>query len=311
MGGILASCYEDVRRGEAILIPIKAADAIGTINGFINGRHAMKSILLHIDHDSAMKARLQVALDIARATNGHITCLQAVSYEVFAPGDIYGSAIAAAMPVIKENAEKLRSQIERELEHEGVPWDWRFVYGIAPNRLLEASPLADLVIVGPVEAGESGRGPSALVGDLVLKASVPVLVVPGDTASLDVSAPMLVAWNGSAEAAHALRAAVPLLACSCKVTLVSIAEDSDKERFDFPATEGARYLSRHGIGCDMVEIPRGGSKIADALASAAQLRECSLMVMGAYGQSRLAELIMGGVTRRILSDPPLPILLAH
>ena len=270
----------------------------------------MKSILLHIDHDPAMSARLQVALDIARATNGHITCLQAVSYEVFAPGDFYGSAIAAAMPVIKENAEKLRAQIEKELEHEGVPWDWRFTYGIAPHRLLEASPLADIVIVGPSEAG-AGSGPSALVGDLVLKARAPVLVVPGDCKSLDVGAPMLVAWNGSTEAAHALRAAVPLLACSCKVTLASIAEPSDKARFDFPPVEGAKYLSRHGVDCEIVEIPRGEASIADTLFSAAQLRECGLMVMGAYGHSRLAEMLLGGVTRRTLSDPQMPILLAH
>lgn len=271
----------------------------------------MKSILLHIDHDTAMTARLQVALDIARATNGHITCLQAVSYEVFAPGDFYGSAIAAAMPIIKENAEKLRSRIEAELEHEGVPWDWRFVYGIAPHRLLEASPLADIVILGPAEAGSDGRGPSAVVGDVVLKAGAPVLVVPEDAGSLDVGAPMLVAWNGSAEAAHALRAAVPLLACSVKVTLASIAEPSDKGRFDVPSTEGAKYLSRHGIDCEIVEIPRGEASIADTLFSAAQLRECGLMVMGAYGHSRLAEMLLGGVTRRTLSDPQMPILLAH
>ncbi len=271
----------------------------------------MKSILLHIDHDRAMNARLQVALDIARATNGHITCLQAVSYEVFAPGDFYGSAIAAAMPVIKENAEKLRAEIEKELEHEGVPWDWRFVYGIAQHRLLEHSPLADVVILGPSDVGEGGRGPSSLVGDLVLKAPVPVLVVPEDARSFDVSAPMMVAWNGSSEACVALRAAVPLLACSCKVTLVSVAETSDKARFDFPSTEGAKYLSRHGIDCEIVEIPRGEAKIADTLFSAAQMRECGLMVMGAYGHSRLAEMLLGGVTRRMLSDPQMPILLAH
>jgi len=271
----------------------------------------MKSILLHIDHDTAMKARLQVALDVARATNGHVTCLQAVSYEVFAPGDFYGSAIAAAMPVIKENAEKLRSQIEAELEHEGVPWDWRFVYGIAPHRLLEASPLADLVILGPAEVGYDGRGPSALVGDVVLKAHAPVLVVPQDAAALDLGAPMLVAWNGSAESAHALRAAVPLLACSCKVTLASITEPSEKSRYDFPSTDGAKYLSRHGIDCEVVEIPRGEANIADTLFAAAQMRECGLLVMGAYGHSRLAELVMGGVTRRMLSAPKLPVLLAH
>lgn len=271
----------------------------------------MKSILLHIDHDRAMKARLQVALDIARATNGHITCVQAVSYDVFAPGDIYGSAIAAVMPVIKENAEELRAETEAQLELEEVPWDWRFVYGIAPHRLLEASPLADLIVVGPADAGEGARGPSALVGDLVIKTRSPVLVVPGDTTSFDCSAPMLVAWNGSAEAGHALRSAVPLLACSCKVTLASVAEPTDKARFDLPSTEGAKYLARHGIECEVVEIPRGEAGIADTLFSAAQLRECGLMVMGAYGHSRLAEMLLGGVTRRVLSEPQTPILLAH
>lgn len=269
----------------------------------------MKSILLHIDHDRAMPARMQVALDIARATNGHITCLQAVSYDVFAPGDIYGSAIAAAIPVIKENAEKLRAETEARLDHEGVPWDWRFTYGAAPHRLLEASSLADLVVVGPNDPGE--RGPSSLVGDLVLKSPVPVLVVDEGTKGFDVSAPMLVAWNGSAEACHALRSAVPLLACSCKVTLASVTEPSEKARFDFPLTEGAKYLSRHGIDCEIVEIPRGEARIADTLFSAAQLRECGMMVMGAYGHSRLAELLLGGVTRRTLSEPQMPVLLAH
>ena len=271
----------------------------------------MKSILLHIDHDRACPARLQVALDIARASNGHITCLQAVSYDVFAPGDIYGSAIAAAMPVIRENAEKLRSEIEAELENEGVSWDWRFVYGIAPHRLLEASPLADIVIVGPAEAGSDGRGPSALVGDLVMRAGVPVLVVPESAKSLDVGAPMLVAWNGSPESAHALRAAVPLLACACKVILANVAEEREAAHFDLPPTEGAKYLSRHGITCEIVEIPRGEAAIADVLFSAAQMRECGLMVMGAYGHSRLAELLLGGVTRKMLSEPQMPIFLAH
>lgn len=271
----------------------------------------MKSILLHIDHDRAMTARLQVALDIARATNGHITCLQAVSYDVFAPGDFYGSAIAAAMPIIKENADNLRAEIEKELENEGVPWDWRFVYGIAPHRLLEASPLADMVIVGPAEAGTDGRGPSALVGDLAIKARVPVLVVPETAKVFDVGAPMLVAWNGSAEGAHALRAALPLLACSCKVILACVVEEDERARFDLPSTEAAKYLSRHGIECELVELPRGTAPVAATLVAAAQMRECSLLVMGAYGHSRLAELVLGGVTRRMLSEPQMPILLAH
>ncbi|MBI1403616.1 MAG: universal stress protein [Porphyrobacter sp.] len=271
----------------------------------------MKSILLHIDHDGGLEARLQVALDIARAAGGHITCLQAISYEVFAPGDIYGSAIAAAMPVIKENAETLRAETEARLAKEGVPFDWRFEYGVPLHRLIEHSVLADLVILGAWEGAEQGRGPSGLVGDLVLRVASPVLVVPGDAKSFDVAAPAMVAWNGSAEAARALRAATPLLAAADKVWLVSVAEDSDKPRFDLPALEGAQYLSRHGIDCEVVEVPRGAAGIADTLFSAAQMRECGLMVMGAYGHSRLTEMLLGGVTRRMLSEPQMPILLAH
>ncbi|MFN3989963.1 MAG: universal stress protein [Erythrobacter sp.] len=271
----------------------------------------MKSILLHIAADRAMNARLQVALDLARATGGHVTCLQAISYEVFAPGDFYGSAMAAAMPVIKEAAEKLRAEIEGQLANEDVSWDWRFVYGAAEYRLLEAAALADIVVVGPHDAGEDGRGPSGMVGELVLKAPVPVLVVPADTARLDIGAPMLVGWNGSAEACVALRRAVPLLAHASKVYLATVEEKRGEGRFDFPPLEGAQYLSRHGIDAEIVELPRGEARIADTLFSAAQMRGCSVLVMGAYGHSRFAEMLFGGVTRHALTDPQMPMFLAH
>lgn len=272
----------------------------------------MKSILLHIDGDQCMDARLQVALDMARACDAHITCLQAVSYEVFAPGDFYGSAMAAAMPRIKEAADALRTKLETELANEDVSWEWRFIYGMAEQRLLEQSPLHDVIIVGPDDIGEEGsKAPSAMAGELALKAPVPVLVVPRDASQFNVRAPVLIAWNGSSEAAVALRAAKPLLALSDKVYVASVAEENDQQRFDFPANEAGKYLSRHGIEAELVSIPRGEAKIADTLLSAAQMRECGMMVMGAYGHSRLAQMLLGGVTRRVLSDPQLPILMSH
>ncbi len=271
----------------------------------------MKSILLHIDGDDCMEARLQAAMDLARAHDAHITCLQAVSYEVFAPGDFYGSAMAAAMPVIKEAAEKLREKIETDLKNEDVLWEWQFLYGMAEVKLLEQSALHDIIIVGPHDIGQHNRGPSSMVGELVLKAPVPVLVIPGEWKRLDTNAPIMVAWNGSSEACVALRAAIPMLKAASKVYLATIAEDSDRERFDFPPVEGAKYLSRHGIEAELLDITRGDAKIADTLFSAAELKECGLMVMGAYGHSRLSEFLLGGVTRRSLSEPQMPILLAH
>ncbi len=259
-----------------------------------------------------MEARLQVALDIARATKGHITCLQAVNFEVFAPGDFYGSAMAAAIPQIKEAAEQLRARLESHLVNEDVSWDWHYTNAQPEAALLEQSALHDVIVLGPNDVGADGtRQASNMAGSLALKAPVPVLVVPGDSKGFDVTAPVLVAWNGSAEACVALRQALPLLALSDAVYLASVEEVSDKNRFDFPPVEGARYLSRHGVEAELVSLPRGDAKIADTLFSAAQMRECGLIVMGAYGHSRLAEMLFGGVTRRSLTDPHLPIFMAH
>lgn len=272
----------------------------------------MKSILLYIGGDSGLEARLQVALDIARASQGHITCLQAVNYEIFAPGDFYGSAMAAALPRIKEAAEELRNRIETRLTLGDVSWDWETCSGHAEMRLLERSALHDIIVIGPHDTGEDRtRSPSAMAGSLALRAPVPVLVVPGHTKSFDVHAPVLIAWNGSAEACTALRQALPLLAKSDAVYLATVAETSDKQRFDLPPVEGARYLSRHNIEAELIEIPKGEAKVADTLFTAANMRECGMVVMGAYGHSRLAEMLLGGVTRRSLTDPQMPILLAH
>lgn len=151
----------------------------------------MKSILLHINDDDGLEARIQSALDLARAFDGHITCLQTVTYEIFAPGDFYGSAMAAALPVIRENAEALRKQIEDDLANEDVSWEWVFKYGMAENHLLEKSPINDVVVLGPNDIGERGPRPSRMVGDLLLQSRTPVFVIPKDQKALTVAGPRL------------------------------------------------------------------------------------------------------------------------
>lgn len=271
----------------------------------------MKSILLHMNDDAGMESRLQVALDLARGFDGHLTCLQSVSFDVYAPGDFYGSALAAAMPVVKEAAETFRTKTEADLGNEDVSWEWLFRYGMAEQRLLEQSAISDVIVVGARDIDDDVDRPSHLVGELVLRARSPVLVVPQSTTAFDCAAPALIAWNGSTEAGIAMRAALPLLRKAGKVYLATVTEEKDRERYDLPPTDGAEYLSRHGIESEVVAVARDGKTVSDALFAAAQVRKCGYMVMGAYGHSRLAEMLLGGVTRRALTAPPLPILLAH
>ncbi|MCP5397428.1 MAG: universal stress protein [Sphingomonadaceae bacterium] len=271
----------------------------------------MRSILLHVHDDEGLESRLQAALDLARAMEGHVTFLQAISYDVVMPGDFYGGMGAELIPVIREQAQTLREKLEQRMAGEDIRWDWVDEPGWAETRLMEHAALSDVLVVSATEPKELGGGPSRLAGDVAINARTPVLVVPNGTAGFDCSGPAVVGWDGSPEASRALRAAVPLLKKASSVMLATVTRDGKGLKFDLPPTSGAEFLSRHGISAEMLELPGKGGHPSEVLGHAALARGATVLVMGAYGQSRLLESMLGGVTHRMLADPPLPLLMAH
>ena len=268
----------------------------------------MRSILLHIAEDDALEARTQVALDLARAFDGHLSCLQAVPYEYGVPGDFYGGMLADMVPILREAAEKLRERCGRRLAPEDVRWSWEHEDGRAHEHLLRRSSLSDIVVLGSREP--MSKAPSLLARQMVMRLQTPMLLVPEHLNGLNCAGTAVVAWNGSAEASRALKAAVPLLAKARSVVLASVLGEPDA-RFDLPAVEGAEYLSRHGISCEMTEFPCEQGTVGEALADVVARREAAYLVMGAYGHSRLVETVLGGVTRELFADPPIPIFTCH
>src|SRR5690606_455080 len=160
--------------------------------------------------------------------------------------------------------------------------------------------LSDLVVVGTCEP-RGGRGASSIAGHVAIHARTPILAVPPKARGFDPAVPALVAWNGAIEASPALRAAVPLLKRAAAVQLITVEEARKEPLFDLPPTEGAEFLSRHGIECDMVAIPLRDGSVEDALCHAAQVRRAGYIVMGAYGHTRLRETVLGGATNGLLA----------
>lgn len=272
----------------------------------------IRNITVHASDDGGFDTRLQSALDIARGFGGHLSIVYSIPVDVAAPGDFYGATYAAMAPVWRENADRARARAEAELAHEDVAWNWIEGTGSAASVLLRHSALSDLLIVGASDAAQGARGPSATVGDLVMHARCPVLAIPDGQASFDTGAPVLVGWDGSAEASHALRLAVPLLARASAVTLACVNEGGARaDDYDLPPLKGAEYLSRHGIDCTIAELPKDGRRVADVLRDAAVQGNCGTIVIGAYGHWRLAERIFGGVTSDMLSAVKVPLLLTH
>ena len=266
----------------------------------------MKCITVHAYDEPGFEHRLQVALDLARAFGGHVTIVYPVPVDAGMPADFYGATFASMAPVWREAAERVRRQTVARLAGEDVPWTWIEGAGMAASVLLRHSALSDLIVLG------ASRGSFEVVGDLALHARCPVLVVPDGQARFDVGAPVLVGWDGSPEASRALRMAVPLLARAKSVTLACVTEREDEaDDYDFPPMKGAEYLSRHGIDCELVELPQGERSVAEVLRDAAAGRGAGSIVMGAYGHLRLAERIFGGATRDMLSKVKVPLFMTH
>lgn len=270
----------------------------------------MKSIILHVNDDLAQDDRLEVALDLARAHGAHLGCVQAGVFDIYLASDPMGgfAGYAALFGVVRARAAEARGRVEARLKHEGVSWDFELCEGDPVKTLVSRARLADLVVLSRA-TGDDGihPGPMPIAGEVAINVRAPVLVVPPGTRSFDSKGIIAVAWNGSVEAAHSLRLTLPQLRLASEVHLVTV----DGDVGDFPATDGSRYLSRHGIASELRECISDGRPVAEVLQEAVDVVRANCLVMGAYGHSRLRETVFGGVTHDLLLSSPVSLLLAH
>ena len=271
----------------------------------------MKSILLHVGDDAEFEGRLQAALDVARFTGGHLECLQTRRVPAFLGGDsgTYGGGATMVMHLIEEEAkhgEAERKRIGARLAGEQVNYSFSESMGDPARTLVDRSLLNDVIVMS--QAGPKSPEAGRTLAEVVTRANTPVLAIPHDAQRLEVEKPMLVAWKPTPEAAHAVKAAVPLLQRATRVEVLAI---DPLGVGDFPATAVAAYLSRHGIKAELHERASGDHSTSDVLMATARELGAGLVVMGGYGRGRAMEFLMGGVTRRFLASSPLALLMAH
>jgi nucleotide-binding universal stress UspA family protein len=263
----------------------------------------MKNVLVLVHDDSGQEARLQAALDATRALNGHLTCLDVSPIVPFIGDTIGVSGGAILMELERETETANAARMRERLAGEDVPWTLNQVTGYFEQALEEAAALADLIVVNRASDDLPLPDLRGLAASLVLRCGRPILAVPEETRRFDATGAALIAWDGSREASAALTAAVPLLALASSVTIVEI----DEGELSVPAEDAAAYLSRHGIHAQIMRWPDG--RVAEGLIALAPAKD--YLVMGAFGHSRLRERLFGGVTRQLLQESPIPLLLAH
>jgi len=270
----------------------------------------IKTILFHVHDDDSIMERLQVGLSLARACGAHLHCLHVTPIEAYTIVDSFGATFVNQdiVAAFEEEAAKLRQRIETQLGIEDVSWDYEEITGELMPHLVQSAALADILITGREPHEREFGGPAVtLVGDLLGQIRTPILITGDRMMDFDPFAPAVIAWNGSYEATNAVRAAVPLLKMASRVTVVQFSEERQRR---FPSTLLVEYLSRHGIHAELESRTTSGN-IESALVNYAERHGASLIVMGGYGHSRAGEFLFGGVTRGLIKECPIALLMSH
>jgi nucleotide-binding universal stress UspA family protein len=273
-----------------------------------------KTILVHVDNGKRSAVRLDIACRLAKLSDAHLIGLHALtvvklpSYAMVEGGVqvrefhermLSDSAVAAEAlfkaAVKASGVEKVEWRKSRRDAIESVPVHGRY---------------ADVLVIGqPNETDASGVEPD-FAERLLLAAGRPALVIPYAGNFPTVGTRVLVAWNASREATRALTDAIPILREAKQVDVIAF-NPKDAPHGEVPGADIGLYLARHGIKVSVSQQTAEDVDVGNQLLSRAADLDSDLIVMGAYGQPRMKELILGGATRTILKSMTVPVLMSH
>lgn len=279
---------------------------------------SIKDILVHLDQSERSSARLEVAFQLAKQHDALLIGLFVESnYNVtaYTPGEFKGGWDQKT----REAAEALRQRFEEQAKHEAVAVEWRQIdrQGLRDSDVIDQVILhghyVDLLVLGQSDPEDNGNLPVELPDEVVVRVGRPVLLVPYSGRHDLSSIHALVAWNGGREAARAVNDALPLLESAKKALVMAVnpAGRGGSGHGDLPGADICLHLARHGINAEAQHVNAPDVKVGDVLLSRAADEGINLLVSGAYQSSRLREMVLGGVTRHLLAQMTVPVLMSR
>jgi hypothetical protein len=266
----------------------------------------MKNVLTLIHDDAGQEARFQAALDLTRALDGHLICLDVIALPLVT-ADFTGESMNLVMRESEAAADRNQARIEDRLSREDVSWEWQGTLGDVVKCVTEASGLADIIVLNRKLEGFPFPNAGEIAASTAIQSNKPVVAVPENTRSFAVKGTALIAWDGSAAVANTVSRCVPLLQQAKSVQMYTVRDGW----MGIPPEEAAEYLSRHGIHPSISYHTRITDPIHDLIQRQCDRVAADYCVMGAYGHSRVVERLFGGVTRRMLAESAIPLVLGH
>ncbi|TNE38528.1 MAG: universal stress protein [Alphaproteobacteria bacterium] len=288
---------------------------------------SIRSILVPIAGQANDRELLTVALSVAKSLGAHVSALfvraepteylpvMGEGYSGMVAQDII-DAVEGAADEMATKAKEATEAAAREAGvalkpygecHEAPSISFHQTKGPILAVLQEESQLTDLIVCAQPTPG-LGPEISNVLPDLLIGCHRPFLIVP-EGAKPFRGAHVVIGWDGGSEAASAVRQARGFLPLFSRVEIVAIGDDKEENKAE--VERPASYLACHGVKVETVVLEGSTKSAGDMLMDYAVEHGAELIVMGAYGHSRMREFIFGGATRQILQDMKLPVYMAH
>jgi nucleotide-binding universal stress UspA family protein len=271
----------------------------------------IKDVMMRLDATVADEIRLRAADDIAGIFGAHVIGLFVNVIPFYPIADLSDPLVTTTiLEAARANGDKIATELGRKLEELGRPTELRRIDAIAENiGLVAASEARSADVFVAIRPGKSNPEPRQIAESVLFESGRHLVLISGRLPSGSFER-ILLAWNGSRESTRAMAEALPYLLLAKTVTIVVVGDGPPVDGDARSGSDAKNHLHHHGIKATLRHAKRNGSTGATLIEEAKRM-DADLIVMGGYGHSRLHEWLLGGATRELLNNAPVPLLIAH
>lgn len=280
---------------------------------------SFKTILSYVDSTETAENLLTASAVLAERFSAHLTGLY-----VTPPAPVYATSGIATPSLLIDHHEqhhhKISDQVRKMFAHtcaeKSLLSEWRNVgaFGSVPSTIAEMAHTVDLVVVSSAQTDPVNRMAEDRLSRIVSANRRPTLIIPSAYDSGSLGSNVLVGWDGGDESTRAVFDSLTMLKQATKVDILRVNPTGDERHHTFGTpSELVNTLARHGVASNLSFSFSfcGVSEIANELLKSAFESGADLLVMGAYGHGRVHDFLTGSVTRRVLKEARIPVLMSH
>jgi nucleotide-binding universal stress UspA family protein len=280
-----------------------------------------KTVTVFLDASPSGKHRAVHAVALGQRWDAHVIGVHVVfagvrfhpPSESWAIGERAFQAVIAHEKRLRADAEAVAAEVSEHFQglcaRSNVAGELRGIDSDQPAREVTINALhSDLVIVGHPQP--NGLPDDVTLETMLLASGVPLLVLPNAWQGEAIGNNVVIGWNASRKARRAISDAMPFLVDAQAVTTLVVDPSAGRRHGEEPGADIALQLARHGAHLHVERVMSNGSPIAEVILAHAKQMGSDLLVFGAYGHSRLREFLLGGTTRALLAQMPVPVLVS-